>query len=169
MVKRTYQGYKRGQCNVGADRGVLRISVPQKFFDGKRRFIYTGLRDTTHNVREVQRVADLMNSDIFRGDFDFSLRRYRNLITPKGLVRRNQSQYKGLIPGVHAESLLELWDEWVLSLSLSAEKLNTHYAWTRKWIAKYNPAIDEVAWVQKLPLQSSTINNYLNYIRACVD
>ena len=169
MAKGTYEGYKRGQCNVTSDKGVLRISIPAKLFGGKRRYIYTGLRDTRVHVGQVQQVVDIMNGDLLRSEFDFSLERYKVLVSPDGVIERNQEGYQGNISGVHEGELLRLWDRWVASLNLPPEKLNTHYAWTRKQIEGYDPPVEDASWVYQMDCAHSTFKERVGYCRRCVN
>ena len=126
MAKGRRKGYKQNHCNVGTDHKRLRISIPSKLFNGKRKYLFTGLNDTIPNRARVQQVADLMNGDILRGEFDFSLERYKGMITPTGIAESNQDSYQGQIPGVHYQMLAVIWGEWIGTLNLSEETYNNH-------------------------------------------
>ena len=169
MTKGTYEGYKRGQCNVTSDKGVLRISIPAKLFGGKRRYIYTGLRDTRVHVGQVQQVVDIMNGDLLRSEFDFSLERYKALVSPDGVIERNQQNCEDRIAGWFNNSLAYLWEAWVKSLNLSEETYNNKYKWIERYINQCNPDWNSVEWTSSLKVGDSTFNSYIGYVRRCIN
>ena len=169
MSKNNQPQFHRNQCNVTLSKKKLRISIPKALYGGKARFVHSGLRDTSPNRAEVQRAADLMNGDILRGEFDFSLVRYKGMITPDGLAESNQGNYQEAIAGVHYTMLAVIWSDWIQSLNLSEETYNNHHKWVERWVFTFDPEWDDVTWVYSITNCPKTVNSYLIYIRKCID
>ncbi len=152
-----------------ADNHYLRISIPAKFFGGKRVFLYCNMEDTVGNVVAAQEVADAMNADIAARCFDLSLDRYKRMVSTDEIVQQNHDNFDGSIPGVHARKLATLWRRWVPHLLLSEETYNNKYRWVERYIQLYDPDWDSTDWTNEITTGASTFNAYMSYVRRCVE
>jgi integrase len=89
MTKPKTPRYK-GKVGVSSDRGTLRLSLPRALFEGKQRYIYTGLQDTSENREIAQLKAHEIELDIKLNRFDFTLERYKadsvSITQPRDLI-----------------------------------------------------------------------------------
>ncbi|MEM9770685.1 MAG: tyrosine-type recombinase/integrase [Cyanobacteria bacterium P01_D01_bin.73] len=169
MTRKTYRGGKKGRCNVGADKHRLRISIPAKFFGGKRVFLYCNMDDTVDNVVEAQKVADAMNADIAARCFDLSLGRYERMVSTDQIVIQNQENFDGSIPGVHEQKLTIVWRRWVHQLRLPEETYNNKYRWVERYIHAHDPDWNNPGWTDEIVTGPDTFNSYISYVRRCIE
>jgi integrase len=68
---------KKGSPGVSSNNGILRISLPRSLFDGKQKYISTGLKDTLENREIAVMKANEIKVDILFNRFDKTLERYK--------------------------------------------------------------------------------------------
>ncbi|RCJ38100.1 hypothetical protein A6769_10125 [Nostoc punctiforme NIES-2108] len=100
----------------------------------------------------AEAIATQIEKDIQAGHFDPILKSY--CLVPK----TDPSKPK---------TLLELWDLWVASLSVSERTLAGHYRYTRSMITKANPKLLDITWVSRWALAPRTFRDRLSIIRSC--
>ncbi|AUT00875.1 site-specific integrase [Nostoc sp. CENA543] len=132
-------------------------SIQLRFTYGGKRFCFNPVPGGQYNNRRdketAQAIAVQIRNDILARNFDTSLDRYR--LQPKAP------------PKTHPKTLLELWDAWVETLDVTETTRLTYYRWTRVMIAKANPNLVDVTWIQSLNLSSTTLKERLFQIRSC--
>lgn len=117
-----------------------------------------GRFDNKRDLDIAQAIATTIQNDILAKNFDSTLDRYR--LTSKQSI---QSSNQASIP----QTLLELWDYWVDSLSLSVATRQHHYKAIRQQILKANPDLMDTLWLTKSNLGASTFNQRLGYLKRC--
>ncbi|MBN3889427.1 MAG: site-specific integrase [Nostoc sp. JL31] len=100
----------------------------------------------------AEAIATQIEKDILAGHFDPILKSY--CLVPK----TDPSKPK---------TLLELWDLWVASLSVSERTLAGHYRYTRSMITKANPKLLDITWVSRWDLAPRTFRDRLSIIKSC--
>ncbi len=74
---------KKGTVTVQSHRGMLRLSLPRNWFNGKRKYLILGLSDTAKNRDIALAKASIMQSDYIYERFDFTLDKYRLETAPE--------------------------------------------------------------------------------------
>jgi integrase len=93
----------KGNVSVSSDKGRLRLSFPREMFGGKQKFLYLSLTDNPENRPIAEAKATQVNLDIFSGEFDITLNKYK------------PQTHLALIETLKAKpeiTLLELWDKY---------------------------------------------------------
>jgi hypothetical protein len=67
---------RKGAVGIESFRGRLRLRLPRQLFNGKQKYIYTGLADTSVNRKAVEAKVKLIESDIAFERFDYTLAKY---------------------------------------------------------------------------------------------
>lgn len=114
-----------------------------------------GRFDNKQDLKVAQAIATRISLDVLSGNFDGNLDRYH--LTPKSEVLK--------APEAKPKSLLDLWDSWVGTLSLSAATKGDHYKVIRSQISKADPKPLETHWFTEADLAASTFNTRLGFLR----
>ena len=67
---------RKGAVGIESFRGRLRLRLPRQLFNGKQKYIYTELADTSVNRKAVEAKVKLIESDIAFERFDYTLAKY---------------------------------------------------------------------------------------------
>lgn len=151
--------------------------LPQKHGNGIRlRFTVEGRRFSFHPLpgglwnekrdREiVTTILTKIQNDIFAGNFDPTLEKYRHKVLPDGAtVAKIVPKSKVIKVG-----WLELCDTWIEGLCLSAHTAAGHYQVLRRQIEKSgNPALTEIDWLLDSKIATSTFNRRLSMLRSLI-
>lgn len=68
----------KGSVGVESYQGRLRLRLPRQLFDGKQKYLTLGLPDSKVNRRLAEAKKALIEEDILKERFDYSLDKYRN-------------------------------------------------------------------------------------------
>lgn len=137
-------------------------SIQLKFSFGGKRYAFNPLPGAHFgNKRDfatAKAIASQIQNDILAGHFDETLDRYR--VSPKKVAISAKPPNK-------PQSLLEVWDLWVATLSLPLQTASGHYKWVRRMLDKAKPELTDTEWLVKAELSPRTFKDRLNLIRSC--
>jgi hypothetical protein len=74
---------RKGAVGIESFRGRLRLRLPHQLFNGKQKYVRTGLADTSVNRKAVEAKVKLIESDIAFERFDYTLAKYgKSIVSP---------------------------------------------------------------------------------------
>lgn len=110
----------------------------------------------------VAAIATKIQNDIFAGNFDPSLEKYRHKSCDQNAPQKQQRSEKIY--------WLQVWDDFVKSLKLPASTAADHYACVRAMLIKAdNPLIANIDWLStRSDLVATTFNRRVSMLQKCV-
>ncbi len=119
-------------------------SIQLKFSHGGQRYnfhpIPGGQFNCTKDLATVKSIAVRIQNDILAGYFDTSLNKYRLAPKKPDAISKVVEQPK---------ILLEVFDLWMTTLTLTPQVKNTSYIWLRRDLEKTQPTLTDTSWLTK--------------------
>lgn len=136
--------------------------IQLKFSVAGKRYTFnpvpSGRYGNTRDMATASAIATRIQNDVLSGHFDPTLNSYR--LTLK--IAPEQ-------PKTKPETLLELWDGWVITLNLPVATKANHYEWVRRMLLKANPNLTDTNWLTKAGLATRTLRDRLSLLKSCGD
>jgi len=160
MQKR--QKNPKGKVGIESFRDTIRLRLPRHLFEGKQKYIYLGLPDTDINRKFAESKARVIEDDILKERFDYTLEKYTGKAPPQLTVVQT------IRPSL---SIQELWQRFYTSKKseLKAKTQEKYENFTRLFEKLGDrPLEDAIAIKQKLTEITTTdrTRDALTYLNA---
>ena len=160
---------RKGQVGVSSYNGVLRLSLPRFLFEGKRKYLYLGLKDNPKNCKAAELKAQQIEADIFHERFDPTLERYR----PQKTVTIEQPKTTQTLSGLY-QQYIEIKRPTVRPGTWkNSYKVMLHHI-QRSPYTEIDPQLENTGYAQKLfdwatqALTADTCHRLMIEINACL-